>query len=727
MQTTHTMSFNRYANIPLGALIVLYLALALLYVYATPIYEAPDELYHFALVEHVARTGELPIQNQRRIGAWKQEGSQPPLYYLLSAPLVRLFNTDDFRAIQPHNPHVNMGIPGAVGNKNRILHDAPYSLEMHGARAATYANRLISVLLGAVTVYAVYQAARTFAPNQRHFALLAAGLTAFNPQFLFITAAVNNDSLVTALNSLTLWQTLVMLRDGFKTRRSVILALLVALATLSKLSGLVMVVTVALAGLWVAYQRRDLRGLVLLGALMLGVWAGLAGWWYARNLHLYGELFGTNTMLSVFGRRLEPLTFGALLRELGSLRMSYWGVFGWFNVLTVPAFYVAVDALMVAALIGLALAVIGGDFNTTQRIQAAFLALTFGIGFAAFITWTLQTTGTQGRLLFPYMLVLSVLMAFGLMRLLRTRVHWLLAPMAVFAAGVPFITLIPTYQAPPPLDALPDSAVRLDAQFGSVTLLAYSAQPARYAPSDWVTLTLYWQAQTDSPRDYSMYVHLIDESSGAILTKLDTYPSLGRLRTTTWQVGAIYPDTVSLQIPAVARGAAVLNANVGLWDRPYGLYLDAVFPDGRTQSSVSIPLGAYSDGQPLDDSGFAHIDPMPRFGDSIVLIGWRWQSDTLSLLWEALTDGADDFIAMAVLLPEPYREGAPFTIQAQADSPPQLPTRFWRKGERYITQHTLQQPEGAYTLYTAWYSLTRAYRLPTGTPADMVQVASTAP
>jgi len=240
MQTTHTMSFNRYANIPLGALIVLYLALALLYVYATPIYEAPDELYHFALVEHVARTGELPIQNQRRIGAWKQEGSQPPLYYLLSAPLVRLFNTDDFRAIQPHNPHVNMGIPGAVGNKNRILHDAPYSLEMHGARAATYANRLISVLLGAVTVYAVYQAARTFAPNQRHFALLAAGLTAFNPQFLFITAAVNNDSLVTALNSLTLWQTLVMLRDGFKTRRSVILALLVALATLSKLSGLVM-------------------------------------------------------------------------------------------------------------------------------------------------------------------------------------------------------------------------------------------------------------------------------------------------------------------------------------------------------------------------------------------------------------------------------------------------------------------------------------------------------
>ncbi len=154
MQIVRTMSVDRKINTPLSVLIVVYVALALLYVYATPIYEAPDELYHFALVEHVARTAELPVQNPRRPGAWKQEGSQPPLYYLLSAPLVRLFNTDDFRAIQPHNPHVNMGVPGAIGNKNRILHDAPYSLEMHGARAAAYANRLISVLLGAVTVYA---------------------------------------------------------------------------------------------------------------------------------------------------------------------------------------------------------------------------------------------------------------------------------------------------------------------------------------------------------------------------------------------------------------------------------------------------------------------------------------------------------------------------------------------------------------------------------------------
>lgn len=708
------------------ALVLLYAVLALIYAYATPLFEAPDELYHFAMIDTIARTGALPVQDRANIGAWRQEGSQPPLYYLLAAPVVRLFDTSDFLDVQPHNPHVNMGVPGAVGNKNRILHDAPYQLTLSGTRGAVYAARLISIVLGGVTVFAVYQTARVLMPARPEVALVAAALTAFNPQFLFITASINNDNLVTALNSLTLWQTLALLRDGFRTRRSVILAVLVALATLSKLSGLVMVVTVTLAALWVAYRRRDLRGLITLGGLMLIVWAALAGWWYARNLTLYGELFGTGRMLDIFGRRPEPLAFAALLNELASLRVSYWGVFGWFNVYTLAAFYVIIDALMLAALVGVMLALVRGGLSSLQRAQISILMVALAGGVAALIAWTLQTTGSQGRLLFPYAAATSTLLALGLAHITGRRARWIAPPLALFAAAVPFLTLIPTYQPPRPLDALPADVIPLDARFDDIRLIGYQAAPARYAPRDAVHLTLYWQPLRSSPRDYSLYVHLVDETSGAIIGRLDTFPALGRLRTTTWTPDAIYADAVIVTLDESAQGAGALNANVGWWDREWGLYLDAALADGRTQSSISIPLGGYSDGTPPDTGGFALLDAPPRFGDLFTLRGWRWRGDTLELLWESLAAPQDNFTVLAAALREPYTEGGAVEIIAQGDAPPALPTRYWRSGEHFITAHTLtlpaDAPPAAYPVYIAWYSLTQPLRLPTGTPADMVQI-----
>ena len=42
--------------------------------------------------------------------------------------------------------------------------------------------------------------------NPRRLALPAAALVAFNPQFLFNSASVNNDNLITLLASLIIWQ-----------------------------------------------------------------------------------------------------------------------------------------------------------------------------------------------------------------------------------------------------------------------------------------------------------------------------------------------------------------------------------------------------------------------------------------------------------------------------------------------------------------------------------------
>ena len=69
-------------------LMVLYVALGVVYSVVTPLYEAPDELYHYALVRHLAEGGGLPVQDPAAPGPWMQEGGQPPLYYALAALAV---------------------------------------------------------------------------------------------------------------------------------------------------------------------------------------------------------------------------------------------------------------------------------------------------------------------------------------------------------------------------------------------------------------------------------------------------------------------------------------------------------------------------------------------------------------------------------------------------------------------------------------------------------------
>ena len=78
------------------ALILLgYLVITLAYGVVNPLFEAPDELYHFAVIEHLARTGALPPKQAvdpatRQPYPWRQMAFHAPGYYLLAAPLGAL-------------------------------------------------------------------------------------------------------------------------------------------------------------------------------------------------------------------------------------------------------------------------------------------------------------------------------------------------------------------------------------------------------------------------------------------------------------------------------------------------------------------------------------------------------------------------------------------------------------------------------------------------------------
>ncbi|NIN94209.1 MAG: hypothetical protein GTO49_04300, partial [Anaerolineae bacterium] len=195
------------------------LILGAIYSTITPSFEAPDEIQHYFHVKHIADGNGLPILEPEKEQVFEQEGGQPSLYYLLGALVTFWINTDDAEELLNYNPFVNVGIPGRPGNKNVILHGGRESFPYRGTTLALHLVRYVSVLFGALTVFTTYLLALEVLPGRRAVALGAAVISAFNPQFVFTSAAVNNDGLLAALCSLALLLSVYLVTRGTSLRR----------------------------------------------------------------------------------------------------------------------------------------------------------------------------------------------------------------------------------------------------------------------------------------------------------------------------------------------------------------------------------------------------------------------------------------------------------------------------------------------------------------------------
>lgn len=719
--------------------------LALIYAWATPPLEASDELWHVGMVNHIAETGQLPVQLPDVKTPYEQEGSQPPLYYLIAALLVKPIDRSDFEAFTRPNPHAVAGIPGNVGNKNLVLHDTPHPT-LQGTALAVYVVRLFSIILGCITIFAVYNAAHQLILGDSLLPLLAAGLTAFNPMFVFITASVNNDNLVTALNSLVIWQTLAMLREmRFSTRRSLFIAVLIAFASLSKLSGLVLVPVVALAALWITFSQfmKDrttlitfVRGLFTLGIAMLIAWVVLASWWYIRNLNLYGELFGTHTMTLVAGVREGGFAFQTLLDEFQGFRFGYWAVFGAYNIMTFRWFYDVMDVLTVFAVIGLLIYLwkqIRQPESRARLISPIMLVLIILIGSISVTVWTAQTYASQGRLLFPFVAAISPLLAIGFVTLSKTFFAFItplsllitryfplstqysvLSIFFIFALIVPFASIAPEYAPLTPLERLPDSAQQVYARFGDVALIGYETPDRRYLPGDYAPITVYWQVLEKVSDDLSLYLHATMDD-GSVIGKVDSYPGGGRLRTTTWQPGAIYADTYAIPLESTADGISRLRVQVGWWDYEVEQLINAVDSNDQPLQSVMLNAGGFAPHTvtPLPEN-LISIQPV-GFG-GITLTSYVLDGDNLTLAWGSSGALPADYTVFVQVL------DANDSIAGQGDAPPALPTSDWRPGERFLTHHTITYPtlppRGEYRVVVGWYNPDGFARLDTASPDD---------
>lgn len=744
LQTAKVMQRRR------RVLLVVFILLALFYMLSTPILEASDEPFHYPVADYIAETGKLPYQDPPVKTRWKQEGSQPPLYYMLVALLITPVDRSDRAIRQVDNPHAKIGIGLARDNQNMKVHDADAeAFPYEGTTLAVMLGRLVSIACGAGTVWLVYELARLTLPAVPAAAPVAMALTAFNPMFLFITASVNNDNLVIFLGTLMLVLIVRFWRQGWAWRNILFLSFLCGLATLTKLSGLTFVPVAALAIMLVWRREKRTLGDLIFAGLVLGMGMVLiAGWWYARNIDLYSDPTGLNRMVDIAGHRPDSFGLDDLVEEREGFYYAYWGWFGGLTITAPSTFYDYVTFLYSAGLIGL----IWVMLNSTVRrrffpqpldwLPSLILLLQVLIILGGVVRWSLQTPASQGRLLFPALGAINVLMALGIVALTAVMHEklWqqrgkgplvaglLVAPLAFYAVALPLVVIRPAYTPPPTISNLPAEVQQVDVRYGDIRLLGYEIQscPVTLAADGRgeIEIAVYWLPEARTAVPLSFYLQLFAPSptgEAVEIAKLDSYPGRGLRRTDHWEAGKIYAETYTLAIEGASELAPFEpRLKIGWRDHKTGQEIPATTRTGEVIEAV-IGRGGRVVIQEAVCPMFKNEVDVP-FGDLAILRGYVHDEEVetggifdLTLAWKVVGE-TDTNYRVFVQLVDPNQPGA---LLGSGDNEPRAgwyPTVAWVKSDCFDDRYTVQvypdTPPAMYRLVIGFYDPITGIRLP---------------
>lgn len=701
-----------------------YVILAGIYSVVTPIFEASDELWHYPMVKYIADNNfALPMQDPTIETTWRQEGGQPPLYYLIAALITRGIDTSDLETVRRINPHADIGTIPPDGNINMITHRADAeAFPYRGAVLAVHVARGLSVLLGLGTVIVTYCLAYQLFPERPSVILGATALNAFLPMFLFISGSINNDNASNLLgNLLTLLIVLLLKRERApQIRDYIVIGIVAGAGLLSKLNIGFLIPLVALALLIVSIRRRDPRPVIVGGLISGGLTIAIAGWWYLRNLQLYGDPSGINVFLDIVGRRYATLT--QVWAERESFTRAFWGFFGGMNVPMPDPVYLILDLIggiaIVGGLIFILKTLIRREWTLNRWLPALVTLIWIAVTFVSYLRWTAETHASQGRLIFGALSSICVWFAIGLTWWMPKRVRPILmggigGGMAILAAVVPFTVIAPAY-ATPHVETLPMQTLpiftRPDA--GAIALRRSEIQMTTVQPGDQVVIEVDWLIAQQFSRDWSLFVHLVTED-GVIVSQRDIYPGNGALALSDLAVGSAWTDHVVVSLPDNIYAPQRLIVRIGWYFLPTGerLNLDP-YPNTSyreigivnlvsrpNEYGVPNPL-SINFGNEIELVGYDMTDLSPNAGDST----------EITLYWRGLQALERDYVVFVHIIDPPT-----LTIYAGSDAQPAAwtrPTTTWAIGEIVADTHTLNvnpdTPPGIYELEIGLYVQTDA-------------------
>ena len=733
----------------LGLILAAYLAVTLAYGALNPLFEAPDEHWHFFTAAHIADTGRLPQVTDPPDEWLGQEAAQPPLYYLLGGLLIAPLDTAAARDAVQLNPFAWIGDASALANVNRMIHNPADAWPWADWALAAHLLRVFSTLLGLGTLLCIYGSGRLLWPESTTRPLMATALVAFLPQFNFLHASITNDALVIFLCSLALYQ-LIDLTGGrtpavdpsgtpsrppvrSSSLRLILLGLTIGLAALSKNAG-VLLLLYSLGFLAVtAVRDGQLRRFWRTALLVAGPALLVTGWLWLRNWQLYGDWMATAPFIAIAGGD-RGYTLGQVLGESKGLLLSLMAVFGWFNLRPPEWVYWVWAGIVGLAAVGALACMVRRTTNDgtpvvqlrTTSEEGAFhssfvlpllLALWPLLVYAGLAAFMLRTEAAQGRLLLPAVLPLALGLAWGLAGWGRCapgalgKLNRRLAPLVALAALATTVYCLlfvirPAYQPPPAIALIPPTArlvlPELIDRGRGVALLAAEVETEQAAPGDEVQITLYWTADTPPVEPPEFVLELFGRDMARI-ANLHSYHGRGLYPANLWEPGAIIADRFAVRIDPDAEAPVLGRIFVRINDGTPGIEVATVKIMPR--ETLPAPDGwaaELGDRIALVSAAIRPEQALP--GQTIeVLVRWYVPVGVPPLDYTTL-----------IHLGQPDAEPL-----ATGDSPPlggAYPTSAWSNGETiddvYFLTLPTNLPSGRYPVWIGLYDPATGERLP---------------
>ncbi len=763
--------------------LALFLVLGLGYSITTPLFEAPAEGSHFRYARHIGEGRGLPLIPSDI--QFPQE-HQAPLYYLVTGFLMSPLDLSQPSLPQP-NPYHVYNNPGPIeDNRNSYYHTADEDLPYRGLILAVHLGRLVALTMGGLTVLATYAVAHELLegwepfssttgilvlrrpyPMYRVIALGAAAVTALNPQFVFISSVMSNDTTASAFSGWSLYFALRTARRGISWRRSSLLGIAIGLAAISKINGLAMIgiatLALAIAGLplpivlgsrilkrgavpedtpQTPIRQRSLR-LWLTHTLFVSLLVLLiAGWWYARNWILYRDPFTLKLAAERWGTGSAPHNFGEIVGYWREIEVGFWGLFGHDNLLMDRFVYDVLHLVELLALSGLVVWGIRIWHHTRGPNKSIWpsplwaglglVVLTFLAALVGLYSWLRVTDLPAGRYLYPALSAISVLLVLGLSGWVPHRLSGILvggvsAGLLVLTLVTPFRYIAPAYALPPLVDKGSPPPNPVDIAFvtsdsssaAALKLSGYDVQEDIVRPGEWLHITLYWTAAKQLEDDLTVALRVLGRD-GAIVGSKDTLHGLGRYPTSLWQPGHIVKDTYPVQIGFDAQAPARLTFDVTLYHRPTMFVLSKLDESGNQVGQLTLGEAklAASPSVPPDIATKTDF----TLGNEIRLIGYTLSGTApyspgnsldVIIYWLSLTRPSADYTVFIHLLNQSGQ------VAAGWDTPPvndDYPTHLWAKDELVEDIHRLTLPPDLapddYRLMIGLYQLETLQRLP---------------
>ena len=392
------------------AILCVHLLLAAVYWHYTPFGAPPDEGPHGLYVQTLVEEHKLPVFDVS--DRQRYESHQPPLYYLMGVPFYLIGQV------------VRMGEPAV-------------------------AVRLLSMLLGALSILVIYRAVLLAFPRERHVALASAGFAALLPTHVMLSSSVGNDILAEVIFGLAVLVMVRIILDGPSWRTTVALGAVLGLGLLTKTTCVLLFPAAVLA--YGLVWRRGTSGLTSatrhIGVLVC-VSVAVGGWWLVRNQALYGDVLAMSQFRRAFEHTARPeywLNRGFsgveywLLVGLWTFH-SFWGVFGHMNVFMPSWAYIGLAATSLCVIVACLRVEIELRAESAQTRDILLIYnVVLLLVLLAFLQFNASYFQTQGRYLYPALVPISAFWVLGVRRLLPARMRsW----MPYAAASVPLIAQV---------------------------------------------------------------------------------------------------------------------------------------------------------------------------------------------------------------------------------------------------------------------------------------------